>query len=108
MSAEGGSLRAAGSPFEMGMTCPVVFSNPANREYRSLAVNKTFNDLTSVLWNSVKTGERSGFPDVPWAMAKAGRRTAESPWSAEDSCDSRAGIWFSVRILPRKESLVPA
>jgi len=31
---------------------------------------------TSVLWNSEKTGERSDFPDVPWAMPVAKKHSA--------------------------------
>jgi len=45
---EEGSLRIAVSDFAFGMTCPVIFSNPKNREYQSLAINARFTDLTKV------------------------------------------------------------
>ena len=62
--AEEGSLRVALGKFEFGMTCPVIFSNPINREYQSLAINARFTDLTRVpvLWKDAPPADCSSFP----------------------------------------------
>ena len=49
MPEEEGSIAVSVSPFRLGMTCPGVFSDPANREYQSLA-----------------SGENRGRHGVPW------------------------------------------
>ena len=98
---EEGSLRIAVSPFEMGMTCPVLFSNPANREYQSLAVNKTFTDLTSVPVLSRDSGpadcssfpQRTGFTDLVQLFKKA---SAEPAWTAA-TCQEKGYLWFSLK-----------
>jgi len=36
------------SPFTLGMTCPHLFSNPANGEHQSLAIGASFADLSAV------------------------------------------------------------
>ena len=55
-----GSLRVATSPFAFGMTCPVLFSDPRNREYQSFAIGKEFGDLRRVplLWKAMKRNIR--------------------------------------------------
>ena len=99
--AEEGSLRIAVSPFEMGMTCPVVFSNPVNREYQSLAVNKTFTDLTSVpvLARDSEPADcssfpqRTGFTDLIQLFKKP---SAHPAWTAA-TCQKQGYLWFSLK-----------
>ncbi|XHR27314.1 MAG: phosphoenolpyruvate--protein phosphotransferase [Chthoniobacteraceae bacterium] len=45
---EVGALSISASPFQFGMTCPYVFSNPQNGEYQSLAIGAEFSDLAHV------------------------------------------------------------
>lgn len=35
-------------PFQYGLTCPYLFSNPENKEYQSLAIGAEFTDLSKV------------------------------------------------------------
>lgn len=98
---EEGSLRIAVSRFEMGMTCPVVFSNPANREYQSLAVHKTFTDLASVPVLSRDSEpadcssfpQRTGFTDLIQLFKKP---SAEPAWTAA-TCREKGYLWFSLK-----------
>jgi hypothetical protein len=59
-----GSLRVAASRFAFGMTCPVLFSDPRNREYQSLAIGKLFRDLRKVplLWQEPAAADATAFP----------------------------------------------
>ena len=98
---EEGSLRVAVSPFEMGMTCPVVFSNPANREYQSLAVNKTFTDLTKVpvLSRDAEPADCSSFPQRPGFtdLIQLFKRPSAGPaWTAA-TCQKKGYLWFSLK-----------
>lgn len=102
-----GSLRIAVSGFDLGMTCPVVFSNPANGEYQSLAVNKKFTDLAKVpvLFKDAEPGDcssfpqRTGFTDLIQLFRKP---SAEPAWTAA-TCQKEGYIWFSLKdasVLP--------
>jgi len=64
MPATEGALRVATSPFAFGMTCPVVFSDPRNREYQSLAIGEKFTDLKHVplLWREPAEADLTAFP----------------------------------------------
>ena len=59
-----GSLRVAASSFAFGMTCPVLFSDPRNREYQSFAIGKKFTDLRRVplLWKEPAEADATAFP----------------------------------------------
>ncbi|KPK47535.1 MAG: hypothetical protein AMK72_08340 [Planctomycetes bacterium SM23_25] len=108
--AEEGSLRIAVSPFEMGMTCPVVFSNPVNREYQSLAINKTFTDLTKVpvlageapLADCSSFPQRTGFTDLIQIFKKP---SAEPAWTAA-TCQKDGYLWFSLKDASRMPGTV--
>ena len=98
---EEGSLRIAVSPFALGMTCPVVFSSPANREYQSLAVNKAFTDLTKVptLWQDAPAADCSSFParlgytDLIQLFKKP---SPDPAWTAA-TCPKGRYLWFSLK-----------
>lgn len=59
-----GSLRVATSSFVLGMTCPVLFSDPQKRQYQSFAIGKEFSDLRSVplLWKDPAEADATAFP----------------------------------------------
>ncbi|NQT88795.1 hypothetical protein HQ560_18655 [bacterium] len=96
-----GGLRIAVSKFDLGMTCPTVFSNPANRAYQSLAVNKTFTDLASVpaLARDAQPADcssyprREGFDDLIQLFKKP---SAEPAWTAA-TCQEEGYLWFSLK-----------
>lgn len=104
---EEGALQVAVSPFALGMTCPVVFSSPANREYQSLAVNKTFTDLTRVPtgWKDAPTADcsslprRTGFTD----LIQLFRKSSPDPAWTTATCQKQGYLWFSLKdaaVLP--------
>jgi len=105
---EEGSLRIATSEIQFGMTCPVLFSDPANREYQSFAVNKKFQDLRHVplLWKDCPEADctsfpaRTGFTDL---LAIFSRKSQRVPaWTA--ATNQQGGyLWFSLKdpaVLP--------
>ena len=105
--ADEGSLRIAVSTFELGMTCPVIFSDPANGDYQSLAVNKAFTDLTKVPtnWQETPTADcsifpaRTGFTDLIQLFRKP---SPEPAWTAA-TCQKEGYLWFSLKdaaVLP--------
>ncbi len=59
-----GDMQVAVSPFQLGLTCPVLFSDPGQREYQSLAIGESFTDLREVptLWKDPPTRDCSSFP----------------------------------------------
>jgi len=98
---EPGSLRVAVSKFHLAMTCPVLFSNPANREYQALAINKTFTDLTSVPVMASGAApadcssfpQRAGFTDLIQLFKKPSPQPA---WTAV-TCQKKGYLWFSLK-----------
>ncbi len=102
-----GTLRVATSPFRLGMTYPTLFSDPAVREYQSLAIGAKFRDLAAVptLWKDLPTADctrfpaRVGFCDLLAVLKKPGRAPA---WTAAVNTVER-WLWFSLKdpaILP--------
>ena len=98
---EEGSLRAAVSPFALGMTCPVVFSNPANRAYQSLAVNAEFTDLTKVptIWKDPPAVDCSIFPARPGFtdLLQLFRKPSSDPAWTVATCQKAGYLWFSLK-----------
>jgi len=102
-----GSLRVAVSPFALGMTCPVIFSNPANREYQSLAINAEFTDLTKVptCWKDPAEADCSRFPArLGYTdLIQVFRKPSDEPaWTAA-TCQKDGYLWFSLKdasVLP--------
>ena len=96
-----GSLRIAVSKFEMGMTCPVIFSNPLNREYQSLAINAKFTDLTKVpvLHKDAPPADCSSFPQRTGFtdLIQLFKAPSDTPaWTAA-TYQSRGYLWFSLK-----------
>ncbi len=58
------SIYVSTSPFQLGMTNPVLFSDPRNKEYQSLGINKIFSSLekVSTLWKEPAFADCSEFP----------------------------------------------
>ncbi len=106
-----GSVRVAASPFRLGMTCPVLFSDPVNREYQSFAINKRFKDLTQVplMWKDAPEADatrfpaRTGFTDLLAIFSEPAEKNGGHPaWIT--ATNAEAGyLWFSLKdqaILP--------
>ena len=102
-----GSLRVAVSKFDLGMTCPVIFSNPRNREYQSLAINAKFTDLSRV---PVMAGgappadctsfpQREGYTDLIQLFRKPSKTPA---WTVVTN-QGEGYLWYSLKdaaVLP--------
>ncbi|MHC4505962.1 MAG: hypothetical protein ACYTFI_21925 [Planctomycetota bacterium] len=104
---EEGSLRVAVSAFDLGMTCPVIFSNPKNREYQSLAVNEKFTDLTNVPVmakgeppaDCTSFPEREGYSD----LIQIFRKPSTDPAWTTVTCQKKGYLWFALKdaaVLP--------
>lgn len=102
-----GSLRVAVSKFAFGMTNPVIFSNPKNREYQSLAINARFTDLTKVPViakddppaDCSSFPQREGYTDLIQIFKKGSKTPA---WTAV-TCQDRGYLWYSLKdaaVLP--------
>lgn len=102
-----GSLRVAVSKFAFGMTCPVIFGNPKNREYQSLAINARFTDLTKVPViakdappaDCTSFPQREGYTDLIQIFKNASKTPA---WTAV-TCRDRGYLWYSLKdaaVLP--------
>jgi hypothetical protein len=110
MPEEEGSVAVSVSPFRLGMTCPGVFSDPANREYQSLASGETFTDLAHVpsRWKQpadvdcTRFPVRRGYADLLLVVADTAKLGGGPAWTA---AVNRAGgfVWFAIRdpaVLP--------
>jgi hypothetical protein len=102
-----GSVKVSVGPFALGMTCPMLFGDPRNREYQSLAIGATLNDLARVplLWKDPAYGDCSSFPqrygytDLLAVFKKPGPSPA---WTAATFPDE-GFLWFSLKdaaVLP--------
>ena len=102
------SVQILTSPFRFGMTNPTLFSDPEKREYQSLAIGATFQDLHKV--PVLRKGEpdadltafpdRTGFADL---IALANEPDPNSPaWVTAYNSVAKA-MWFSLKdpaVLP--------
>lgn len=103
-----GAFRVTSSAFEFGTTSPTLFSNPADREYQSLAIGAEFKDLTQIPLRFKDAGEdadltrfpaRRGFTDL---LAIFKKSTAEPAWMAAVN-QEEGYVWFSLKdasVLP--------
>lgn len=105
--ADEGACRIATSPIRFGMTCPDLFSDPAAREYQSLAIGRRFRSLRKVplLWKNPPYADcsafpaRRGFTDLLAVFARPRRRPA---WTAA-TFHADGYLWFSLKdpdVLP--------
>ena len=110
MPDEEGVVRVSTSPFRLGMTCPGVFSDPANREYQSLASGQTFTDLARVPTAFKEPAEtdcsrfptRRGYADLLAVVADEQRLGGSPAWTAAVNTKDH-WAWFAIRdarVLP--------
>jgi len=106
-----GSLRIATSKIRFGMTSPVLFSNPVNREYQSFAIGKKFSDLRHVplQWKDAEDADctsfpaRTGFADLLGVFSEPAEKLDHGiAWTTATNQDA-GYLWFSMRdprVLP--------
>lgn len=110
MPEEEGSIVVSVSPFKLGMTCPGVFSDPANREYQSLASGETFTDLARVPSRWKEPAEvdctrfpvRRGYADLLAVFADEKALAGSPAWTAAVNTKDH-WVWFALRdpsVLP--------
>ena len=95
------SMKVAVSEFELGVTNPSLFSNPANGEYQSFALNEKFTDLSQVPLNFKNMGtadctsfpQRLGFTD----MLQIFKQPSVAPAWTVVLCPEQGYLWFSLK-----------
>ncbi len=98
---EPGAMRVWTSPIRFGQTNPALFSDPANREYQSLAIGAKFENLRRVplLWKDPAVGDctrfpvRRGFTDLLAVVNKPG----PIGWTAA-VCPSAGYLWYALKL----------
>lgn len=99
-----GSLRVSVSPFRLGMTNPVQFSNPAQREYQSLQINKSFTDLSRVPVQFKDAPDadcssfpaRLGFADLVAVCSEPADKLKGPAWVAAVN-QEQDYVWFALK-----------
>lgn len=99
-----GSVRIATSAFRFGMTCPGVFSDPAKKEYQSLAAGAKFTELAKVpvAWKDAPDADltkmpgRQGFADLIQLVNEPWEKTNGPAWVAATFADA-GFVWFSLK-----------
>lgn len=110
MPEEDGSIAVSVSPFRLGMTCPGVFSDPANREYQSLASGEAFTDLARVpsRWKQpadvdcTRFPVRRGYADLLAVFADEKALNGRPAWTTAVNTKDH-WVWFSLHdpsVLP--------
>jgi len=110
MPEEEGVIRVSTSPFRIGMTCPGVFSDPAAKEYQSLASGQTFTDLARVPSAFKQPAEvdcsrfptRRGYADLLAVVADHQKLNGGPAWTAAVNTRDH-WAWFAIRdarVLP--------
>ena len=110
MPDEEGAVRVSTSPFRIGMTCPGVFSDPANREYQSLASGQPFTDLSHVPSAFKNPADvdcsrfpaRRGYADLLAVVADEAQLGGGPAWTAAVNTQDH-WAWFAIRdarVLP--------
>ena len=97
-----GAMRVAVSPFTFGLTCPILFSDPANREYQSLAIGAEFTDLRRVplIWKEPAEADgtrypaRRGFTDLMAVFSETPRK--QPAWVAA-TVQEEGYVWFALK-----------
>jgi hypothetical protein len=98
---EEGGLRISASAFEFAMTCPTVFSDPADGAYQALALGEKFTDLTKAptRFKDAPLADVSAFPlRKGYAdLVQLVKKPSPSPaWTAA-TCQSKGYLWFSLK-----------
>ncbi|MFP4106388.1 MAG: hypothetical protein ACLFVU_09895 [Phycisphaerae bacterium] len=96
-----GALKLATSPFQLGMTNPALFSDPADGEYQSFAIGETFDSLDRVplIWKDPAVGDASTFPQREgFTDLLAVYREPQSAPAWTTACDDHGEmLWFSLK-----------
>ncbi len=95
------SMKVAVSDFEFGMTNPTLFSNPANGEYQSFAINKKFTDLSQIPVNlkdlppadCTAFPQRQGFTD----LLQIFKQPSSTPAWTVVLYPEQGYLWFSLK-----------
>jgi len=100
-----GSVKVSTSTIKFGMTCPVLFSDPAKGEYQSLAIGKKFDDLRHVplLWKEPAQADctsfpaRKGFTDLLGVFSVSSKKLESRPaWTVAVNTED-GYLWFSLK-----------
>lgn len=98
---EEGSLRIATSEFGLAMTCPTVFSNPANGAYQALALGEKFTDLTKAptRFKNAPLADLSSFPRrIGYSdLIQLCKKPSTTPAWTVATCQSKGYLWFSLK-----------
>jgi len=103
-------LRVSTSPFRFGLTKPAQFSDPAKREYQSLAIGARFTDLHHVpqIFKDSPDADctsfpaRRGFADLLCVVNEPSAKTGGPGWTAAVD-NEKHFCWFSLKdpaVLP--------
>jgi hypothetical protein len=103
-------LRVSTSPFRFGLTKPNQFSDPAKREYQSLAINARFSDLHHVpqIFKDAPDADctsfpaRRGFADLLCVVNEPSTKTGGPAWTAAVD-NEKHFCWFALKdpaVLP--------
>ena len=106
-----GTMRVTTSKIRFGMTAPVLFSNPANREYQSFAIGRKFRDLSQVplIWKDPKAADctrfpaRKGYADLLAVFSERAERLERNVAWVTATNPEGGYLWFSLhdpRTLP--------
>ncbi|MBL9083456.1 MAG: hypothetical protein JNK76_16690 [Planctomycetales bacterium] len=104
-----GAMLVSTSPFKIGLTNPTQFSNPANKEYQSLAINARFDDLARVPQifkdapdaDCTKFPTRQGYADLLCVVNEAAAE-GKPAWVAAVNTEENY-LWFALKdpaVLP--------
>lgn len=104
-----GALLVSTSKFTQGLTNPTQFSNPANGEYQSLAINAKFEDLAKVPQifkdapdvDCTKFPTRQGYADLLCVLNQS-NSPGEPAWVAAVNTEAKY-LWFALKdpaVLP--------
>ncbi|MBI3867213.1 MAG: hypothetical protein HY299_01675 [Verrucomicrobia bacterium] len=99
-----GSVRVTTSDFQLGMTCPGMFSDPKKAEYQSLLPGAEWKDLAHVPAMAKGASEadltrlpaRRGFADLVQLVNVARDATQGPAWTAATFSDA-GYVWFAMK-----------
>lgn len=105
-----GTLRVNVSPFRLGMTNPILFSNPAQGEYQALQIGQRFTELSKVpmAWKNTSDADctafpaRKGFADLLAVCSEPADKLGGPAWVAAVN-QEQGYVWFSLKdpaVLP--------
>lgn len=99
-----GTIRVSVSSFRLGMTNPLLFSDPARREYQSLQIGQKFTDLrrVPVLWKDAPDADctafptRTGFADLLAVCNEPAEQRPGPAWVTATH-QEQGYVWFALK-----------